>query len=81
MTGIPPVELLGITGQQSPHYRGDGYCSGLQQQVYMVAHQHPGKTLGLSIKQNISEPIYEYVLIMIVSEYLAALYPSDYYVV
>ena len=81
MTGIPPVELLGISGQQSPHYRGDGYCSGLQQQVNMIAHQHPGKAPGLGIQQYIPEPIYEYVLIMIVSEYLVPLYPTDYYVV
>lgn len=47
----------------------------------MVAHQHLGKAFGLGIKQYIPEPIYEYVLIMIVSEYVTSLYPPNYYVV
>src|SRR5690606_7332084 len=77
VTPVSTVEVLGIPGQQPPHYRGYGLCTRLEQQVHMIAHQYPGKASGLSIKQNIPESIDECVSVMIVPEYLAALYPPD----
>jgi len=69
MSAVLPIVPQSISGQQSPHDRGDRYrpCSGKKMKV--VGDQYPCIADGLRILENASQALQKMLPVGIVPEY------------
>jgi len=70
---MPPVELDCIARQKPSHYGGDRRKTGTHQEVCMVGHNRPCKTIGMRLDQDLTETVYKGITIGIVPKDFPAL--------
>ncbi len=71
------VEAYGITGEQSPHGRGNGCLTGAQQQMDMIGHQGPRIADGFGVGEQFAEPIEEILPVGVILENRLPFDPTD----
>ena len=74
---VTSVKADSITCQQPAHQRGDGNGAGLQQKMEMIGNQRPGETWGLGFYNQVAQPVYEVVAVLVVKEDLTPFDSSD----
>jgi uncharacterized protein YdhG (YjbR/CyaY superfamily) len=78
---MPVVKSNGISGEKSPHERGQRFCSGTKKKVGMIRQKGPAITDRLGFGTEIFKPFNKVITIFIVPKYFPAFYPSNHYVV
>jgi hypothetical protein len=63
----------GITGEQAPHYGGNRFAAGFQQQVEMIGQQGPGQAERLGRDENLTQALDKIVPIMVIRKYNLAM--------
>ena len=58
----------GIPGQQAPHYRGDWYVAGFEQEMEMIGNQRPGVTSRSGFGDDGAQTLEEIISILIILE-------------
>jgi hypothetical protein len=70
-----------IPGKQSSHQPGKGHCPSAEKKVSMVWYQDPCIASSFHRGQKHCEPFDKVPAILLIQEYLPALYPTDHDVV
>jgi hypothetical protein len=75
------VEVLGVPGEELPHDRGDALFAAPEQDMDMIAHEHPGVYRARCFLDGHAKPIKKPGFIFVISEYSGFVDPSHHDVV
>jgi hypothetical protein len=78
---VPPIKTDRISGKQSSHQPGKGHRPRAEQKVSVIWHQDPRIARRFHLRKKHCEALNKVLVIVLVQEYLAALYPPDHDVV
>jgi hypothetical protein len=78
---VPPIETDRIPGKQSSHQARKGHRPRAEKKVSVIWHQDPRIAGRFQLRKKHGEALNKILVIVLVQEYLATLYPSDHDVV
>jgi len=78
---VPPVETDRISGKQSSHQARKGHRPCAEKKVSVIWHQDPSIAERFHLRKKHCEALNKVLVIVLVQEYLATLYPPNHDVV